>query len=313
MKLKDRKVSIIVPFYGNQDQVVIETLNSLKNIEHNNLKLIFISNGSTTDVSNKIQIQYPDVKLIISNKNLGVCGGRNLGIKNLDGDEEFIIFFDSDQVADKDMVKELIIPMTENSEIGITTPKILYHPDFLDSKSSKKYSDDKNLREAKKFIWSAGTDINLKTGQIIFYGGEDTPDLNILKEVSIAPGVICCSKNLLNKINGFDEIYESVYEDTDFCFRARKLGFKVFYVPTALTWHKIYLDPKGSERKLLTRLYFIGRNRIIFMKKFSNNIYLFYCYLPIYLIYYFFISLRNFKIKPFFDFVAGTVEGILKY
>ena len=272
MKQINHKVSIIVPFYGNQDEVVIETINSLKKINHKNLKLILIDNGSTSKVSKKISKDYPEVNLIISKENLGVCGGRNIGIKNLDGDEDFVIFFDSDQVAGEDMVTELIKPMLYKNDIGITTPKILYHPDFIDSKAPKKYQDDLNLNEAEKIIWSAGTDINLTTGQIIFYGGEDTPELNVQKEVSVAPGVICCKKELLNKLIGFDESYISVYEDTDFCFRAKNLGYKVLYVPTALTWHKIYLDPVGSEKKLLTRLYFVGRNRVIFMKSFCQKI-----------------------------------------
>ena len=119
MKQINHKVSIIVPFYGNQDEVVIETINSLKKINHKNLKLILIDNGSTSKVSKKISKDYPEVNLIISKENLGVCGGRNIGIKNLDGDEDFVIFFDSDQVAGEDMVTELIKPMFGPSGVSI--------------------------------------------------------------------------------------------------------------------------------------------------------------------------------------------------
>lgn len=306
------KVSIIVPFYGEQSQVVIETLNSLLKCDYDNLKLIFVDNGCKTNIGTEIKNKYKPVKLIKSEKNLGVCGGRNLGIKNLDGDEDFIIFFDSDQVADSQMIKELIKPILKENNIGITTPKIYFHPDFLDSKKEKKFQDDTNLIKGEKVIWSAGTDINLITGQVLFFGGPESQELNIEKEVSVAPGVICCSKEVLQELKGFDEIYESVYEDTDFCFRAKKLGFKTIYTPKAIAWHKIYFDPKGSEKKLLTRLFYIGRNRIIFMKRFGHNFYLFLLFLPVYTIYYFFISLRNFEIKPIIDFLKGSFEGILK-
>lgn len=309
---KSPKVSIIIPFYGNQYDVVLETIKSLYKSNYKNFKLIIVDNGSTSNASVYIEKNFKHAKLIKSPKNIGVTGGRNLGIKNLDGDEDYIIFFDSDQVADPMMIEELIKPLMLFKDIGITTPKIYYHPDFIDSSKEKNFQDDENLTNGKKVIWSAGTDINLINGQIIFHGGEDTEKLNTQREVSVAPGVICCSRMLVEKLNGFDETYKSVYEDTDFCFRAKRLGFKTLYVPNAVAWHKIYLDPRGSERKLLTRLYYIGRNRVIFMKKFSKNIFLFYLFLPIYFIYYLFISLRNFKIKPFLDFLVGTIEGIIK-
>jgi len=310
---KVSKVSIIVPFYGNQEGVVIETLNSLKKIDYKNLKLIFVDNASTGKASDIIKHSYPDVALIVSKENLGVCGGRNLGIKALEGDEDFVIFFDSDQVADKNMVSELLKPFIENPSVGITTPKIYFHPDFLDSTKEKKYINDVGIEkyEGPNYIWSAGTDINLYTGQIKFYSGEDTKFLNTPRVVSVAPGVICCRIDLLKKLEKFDENYISVYEDTDFCFRAKDLGYTTYYAPKAVAWHKIYMDTVGSEKKLLLRLYFIARNRIIFMRKFSRNFYFFILFLPGYFLYY---SILCIKYNSFFsigDYIKGTLDGLL--
>ena len=306
--IKEPKVSIIIPFYGNQFECVIAGIKSIYNSSYKNLNIILIDNGTKTKTSEYVLKNFSKVKLIISKVNTGVCGGRNLGIDNLFGDEDFVIFFDSDQVVDKDMIKELIKPFSIDSSIGITTPKIYYHPDYINSKIKLENESDTDLIKRTSLVWSAGTEINMSTGQVIFYGGEDK-----FKEdryISIAPGVLCCSRESLKRIGKFDTTYVSVYEDSDYCFRAKNFGYKVYFCSNAWAWHKIYFDPMGSEKKLLTRLYFIGRNRIIFMKKFAPDIKVFYLFLPIYVIYYLFISLRNFQIKPFIEFIKGTYSGL---
>jgi len=306
--IKEPKVSIIIPFYGNQFDCVIAGITSIYDSYHKNLNIILIDNGSKSNTSEYVSKIFPKVKLVISEINTGVCGGRNLGIDNLNGDEDFVIFFDSDQVVDKKMISELIKPFSIDSSIGITSPKIYYHPDYIDSKIKSENESDTDLIKRTSLVWSAGTDINMSTGQVIFYGGEDR--FNEDRYISIAPGVLCCSRESLKKIGKFDIAYVSVYEDSDFCFRAKKLGYKIYFCNNAWAWHKIYFDPKGSEKKLLTRLFFIGRNRILFMKKFAPNIKLFYLFLPVYVFYYLFISLRNLQLKPFIEFLKGTYSGL---
>lgn len=297
-KNKEKKISVIIPFYGNQYFEIIDAIDSIINANYQNINLIIIDNGSTTKASDYIRKEFPGVKLLVSKKNLGVCGGRNLGIDNLDGDEDYVLFFDSDQVVDKEMFNELIKPFEKNKKIGITTPKIYYHQDFIDS----------NL---KNYIWSAGTDIDLTTGQVLFRGGEDKKEYQKDSEVAIAPGVLCCSMEVIQRVGKFDETYISVYEDSDYCFRAKKFGFSTYYVARAFAWHKIYFNPQDSEKKLLTRLYFIGRNRIIFMKKYSPKFFTFaFVFLPIFIFYYFFVCLKNLKFNSYLDFLKGTWDGL---
>ena len=45
-------------------------------------------------------------------------------------------------------------------------------------------------------------------------------------------------KNLWRKIGGFDKRFiPAYYEDTDFAFQLRKLGYKVFYQPRSVVEH----------------------------------------------------------------------------
>src|SRR5437667_353730 len=62
-----------------------------------------------------------------------------------------------------------------------------------------------------------------------------------------------------------DERFFLVYEDSDWCFRARRAGFECVTVPTARVWHKIGTS-FGSEASPL-RTYFSTRNKLLWAEK----------------------------------------------
>jgi GT2 family glycosyltransferase len=103
-----------------------------------------------------------------------------------------------------------------------------------------------------------------------------------------------------------------VYEDTDFCFRAKKYGFRTYYSPKAIAYHMLSTDPKDEIDRLLSRAYWVGRNRVIFMKKFGNNFVVFLMFLPIFITYYFSKSIKNKRIIDGFKFLQGTFAGIIE-
>lgn len=59
--------------------------------------------------------------------------------------------------------------------------------------------------------------------------------------------------------------YWAYWEETDLCFRAKKAGFKVTYVPQARIWHKVAQSIGGEGN--LKREYFLNRNRLLFARR----------------------------------------------
>ena len=286
-----KKISVIIPTINSW-----ETLKScIKSVQNQSVKpfeIIVVDNASTDGTSKKIRQYFPKVKLITMSKNTGVTGGRNAGIKLVNKKANYLFFFDHDMVADKNMLKELTVVAMMEPNIGIVTPKIYYFGN-------------------KKRIWSAGTGINLWTGQILFRGGEDIGQYENAEEVQVAPAALLVKKEAMGKIKLFDDIYFATYEDTDFCFRAKRAGFKTYYAPYALAFHKLPMDFKEESRRLLSRSYWIGRNRVIFMKKFGKNFFIFLFFLPLYSLYYLIIALRYRQILSWLRFFQGTIVGIL--
>lgn len=112
-------VSVIIPVY-NTAAFLVECLDSVRNQSYNDFEVICIDDGSL-DSSAKIILQYVqnDSRFKLVSKTHSNAGdARNLGIKHSRG--EFILFLDSDDYIDKNLL-DTIIKCTHgnNSEIYI--------------------------------------------------------------------------------------------------------------------------------------------------------------------------------------------------
>lgn len=95
------KFSIIIPVYNVEDYIS-RCLDSVMNQTYKDYEVIVINDGST-DKSIEIAKNYP--YQIISQKNQGLSEARNQGVKHAKG--EYIIFLDSDDYIEKNLLKEL--------------------------------------------------------------------------------------------------------------------------------------------------------------------------------------------------------------
>lgn len=288
------KISVIIPTYNG----ILTLEKCIKSIWNQSLKpveILVIDNASTDHTGHllhELSGNISNLKIITNHSNLGVTGGRNKGIELADKSVDFLLFFDHDMYADKNMLAELSKVTLSDKTIGITTPKIYYFQD-------------------KKRIWAAGTGMNLISGQVLFRGGIDKGQFDVIEEVQVAPAAIFVKKEVLIKVHSFDKRYFATYEDTDFCFRAKKEGFKVYYVPGAIAYHDLPIDLEAESVRLLSRSYYIGKNRIMFMRDFGKNFYIFLIFLPVFILYYLYLSLKYHKFSAWLKFIKGTIEGIL--
>lgn len=283
------KISVIVPTW-NGSKTIAACIKSLFNQSSRPAEIIVVDNAST-DSTARIVSRFKQVKLVKLAINTGVVGGRNAGIRTASPGSDYLFFFDHDMVADRNMIKHLL-DTSRKQNAGITTPKIYYLHD-------------------KNHIWAAGTGINVFTGQVLFRNGQDIGQFDKNEPVQVAPAAILVRREVIGKIGGFDPLFVSSWEDADFCFRAKKAGFSTYYSPQAIAFHDIEFDPRADARRLLGRYgFYIGQNRILFMKRFGKNFRLFLLvFMPVYLIYYLYLALRYRQITKYANYLSGTWSG----
>jgi len=286
------KISVIIPTF-NSWRTLASSIESMMNQTLKPREIVIVDNASTDKTQNIVsqisatnKLNHIKLVYIRNPTNRGVTGGRNTGIDALAADSEYICFFDHDMVADSEMLAELYKTCVKITRIAIVTPKIYYW-------------------DKKDIVWSAGTDINLITGMNSFRNGFDEGQFRLDQEIAIAPAVLFLSKKVLTKLGKFDDRYFAVYEDTDYCYRAKELGFINYFSANAIAYHKIPYDYEMSMRRLVERMYWIGRNRTLFMKKYGKS-YLGYLLIsPIYVLYYSLLALRFGKVAYVFDYLKG--------
>ncbi|MFX1520820.1 MAG: glycosyltransferase family 2 protein, partial [Promethearchaeota archaeon] len=240
---------VILNWNGYDDTT--SCLDSFRKVTYPCYRIVVVDNGSERDEGRLIKKKYGDfVQVIRCKKNLGFAGGSNLGIRwALKNDSDYILLLNNDTVVDAPFLTELVNAAEKDNKIGIVGPKVY---NFY----------------APKEIHTAGGKINFWTGNApcIGRGQKDNGKFDHQREVEYVSGcALMIKSHVLRKTGLLNEKYFAYYEETELCTIARRLGYKVVYVPSAKIWHKI---SSSSESEL--SFYYMIRNRFLFMKRNAN-------------------------------------------
>jgi GT2 family glycosyltransferase len=271
-----KSVSIIILNY-NKNQDTLDCLKSLKIQTYKNFEILLMDNGSEYNSFLELKRELKQFKealeiiLIRIKANLFFSGGNNKALKIANG--EYICLLNNDTIVSPDFIEKMVDFLEENPDAGMISPKI------------KVYKN-------KNYLWYAGAYVNLKKASVSVPRGiwEFDPQNQKYNEVILtdfaAGTALFLKKEVIDKIGLLDEIFFMYFEETDWNLRAKKKGYKIYYVPTTIIYHKV--TPFIGKKAFLLKKFFFNRNRQILVWKHAKFIDL--------LIFYFGFSLKNFKI-----------------
>lgn len=255
------KTSIIILNYKGLRET-LECLDSIRKIRSKNFEVIVIDNNSQ-DGSKEALSKIEDITFIANKKNLGYSGGNNVGIKHaLSSGAENVIILNNDTIVKVDFLKNF---QKHIKKSDILSPKIYFFPGYEFHKKRYKQS------EVGKVIWYAGGKIDWQNvlGNHIGVDEVDFGQFDKSKEIDYATGAcMFVNRKVFEKIGFFDERYFLYLEDMDFCVRAKKAGFRIFFEPESVIWHKNASSAGGSGSELQD--YYITRNRLLFAFKYAK-------------------------------------------
>lgn len=221
------KAIISVVNYNTKDL----TLNCLETIYNknwvNSLEVWVVDNASSDDSGTYIKKKFPEVHLIENKKNLGFGKAHNQVFKKAFGDYFFVV--NSDCEIEEKVFDEMIQFMSKHSECGLSSCKILGFDGNLQPNGG-----DLPLGRAL-FSWLFNLEF---LGRMSSFHRNEPEYYEKAHEVGWVSGnFMVIKKEVLKKIKGFNEDYFMYFEDVEFCFRAKKAGFKVMIYPSVSLKH----------------------------------------------------------------------------
>lgn len=240
-------VSIITINY-NQAETTRQFLDSCRELVYPNYEIIVVDNGSVVALDTVIdQHQYPHLRLLRSERNLGFTGGNNAGIAQARGTYFFIVNNDTELAPT--LLNELLGPFAANDRIGVTCPKIR----FFDAPDVVQYAGYNPMN----MYTGTATPIGLNQPDGKRY---DQPG-----PTNFAHGcAMMVSRAVVDKVGGFADRFFLYYEELDWSQRIKDAGFLIYYQPSAGILHKESVSI-GPHNPLKT--YYLTRNRILFMRR----------------------------------------------
>lgn len=211
------QVTIIVTNW-NGGELYKRSIDSLSKIDYPNWKLVVVDDASTDG-----SFKYPlpkNAKLIVNKKNVNFAPANNIGYKFASG--KYILLLNNDTLMEKDFLTKMVGRMEQDPRIGVMQPKI------------KLMDDVRYLDNAGSFMTRIGFLHHWG------FGKRDTREYDKEREIFSAKGACMLIRNeIIKKAGLFDNDYVSYFEETDFCWRALLMGYKILYYPETFIIHKV--------------------------------------------------------------------------
>jgi GT2 family glycosyltransferase len=255
------KVSFLWINYNSASfiDLVLESLEAVKNIDYPNYELIIVDNGSNDnslkiikDFINRIQI---NCKVIELDRNLGFTGGNNVAYSMRDVHSKYVALLNSDAIPLEKSLNRLVDSMEKDETLGAVQGVILEY----------------NGRS----IHTAGNFLSETFGIPALLGGKHPDSLKKDIYITAADGayslyrVQAITKTTERVDRLFDNFVFACYDDFNLGLKLWNHGFKIKALPAIVARHA-----RGAsfKRKRLLLTYLFIRNRIV-LNEVSNSRY----------------------------------------
>lgn len=262
-------LSIIIVSYNTKKLTLDCLISVIKSTRGIDYEIIILDNGSTDGSlsairNSKLEIRSSKLKLIENKENLGFGRANNQGMKLAKG--KYILLLNSDTLINDGVLGGMVEWMDKNPKVGIASCSLVnkdgsiqgtggYFPTLL-----------------RVFSWMTIQDFPFVDSFIrpfhpihrkSFSKGEDFYREN--RELDWITGAfLMMRREIFEQTRGFDEDFFMYTEEVDLCYRAKKLGWKVFSLPkwgithyggaSGVSWS--YVIPEYQGVKLFYRKHY---------------------------------------------------------
>lgn len=190
--------------------------------------IIVVDNASTDGSAERIEQEFPDVKMIRLDRNIGYGAAFNRGY--VQSTAEYVVVSNSDILYHPGSIDTMVEYMETNPRTGVCAPQQVYP----DGRWQASYGNAPGIKD----IFSALTAL-LFVRRFVYsrFWRRWSLDRKAKKVDYLDGAVMCFRRVALDEIKGFDESYLFFVEDADVCRRLQQNKWGVIFMPLAQVTH----------------------------------------------------------------------------
>lgn len=207
-------------------------------------EIIVVDNASTDHSAEMLHQRFPCVKLIENKENLGFAAANNQAIRIIRSD--YVLLLNPDTILSPSAIDDCVAFMAGNSQAAVVGCQLL--------------NEDGTLQHS----WDSFPSLAKEWG-ITRRGDRSVQDDGAIPEVDWVKGAFFLVRTTaLQHVGVLDEDYFLYAEEMDWCFRARRAGWKVFHIPNVRVIH----IESASSRKMPVKTFIdYYRGQLLFYNK----------------------------------------------
>ncbi|MCC6165928.1 MAG: glycosyltransferase family 2 protein [Caldilineaceae bacterium] len=244
------QVAVVILNWNNTPDTLV-CLASVFALDYPNLRVAVVDNGSTDASVELIAARFPDATLLALGENRGYAAGNNAGMAwALALGVDYVLVLNNDTRLAPDMLAELVRFAEAHPQAGMVGPTMYCMPD-----EQTVYAAGSFVDWAKGRTWNRG----------MYQPAQVLAGLRRPEQVDFITGCgVLVRRSVLERAGLLDTRYFLNYEDVEWAVRARRHGFEVWYVPSAVMWHK---DSATFVQGSPAHIYYLTRNGLLFFRQ----------------------------------------------
>jgi GT2 family glycosyltransferase len=223
------------------------------------LETIVVDSGSADGSPEMVKAQFPWVRLIARQDNVGFPMGNNIGLAEANG--RYLLLLNPDTEIVGDALSTMVAYLEANPDVGVVGGQLL-NPDGTVRSSRRRFPTTATAFFESTWLQPFAPKSVLRRYYAEDIGDEETADVDWVKGACLMT-----RRTILEQVGPLDADYFMYSEELDWCRRIKTAGWRVVYLPQAKI---IHFEGKSSEQAVTARHINFQRAKLRYFRKYHG-------------------------------------------
>lgn len=224
-------------------------------------EIIVVDSASSDGSPEMVRNEFPQVRLIASDENLGYARGNNVGVAAAQG--RYLFLLNPDTVVQPTTLAEIVTYLEGQPDVGALGPQLLW-PDGAVQSSRRRFPTLGSLFWESTLLgqWFPHNRYARR-----YHLADRSPDQTQPVEWIVGAALLI-RRAAWEAVGQIDESFFMYFEETDWCRRCAQAGWAIHYLPAAQI---IHYEGKSSEQVVAARTLRFQRSKLRYTRKYFGR------------------------------------------